>query len=237
MSEVLRVSTRNAVRTISLNRPQARNAMSKDLLARLVAALNEVEAEPAIAVVILTGEDPAFCAGLDLVEFSILGAELLRAIRTPELNPFETLKQMTKPVIAAVNGAAITGGLELVLNCDFIIASEWARFGLTQARLGTVPGGGTIGLLSRAIGVRRAKELTLTSRMIDAEEALRMRLVNRVVAHDELVFAAAQIAAAVAQHETEAVRDFMFRADAAALGSPASRAASNATPGPGPPLA
>jgi enoyl-CoA hydratase/carnithine racemase len=214
MSEVLRVSVRDSVSTISLNRPEARNALSMDLIARLVKALHDAEADPTISVVVLTAADPAFCAGLDLREFSTLGAELLKAIRTPELNPFATLKTMSKPVIAAINGAAITGGLELVLNCDFIIASERARFGLTQAKLGTVPGGGTIGLLSQAIGVRRAKELTLTSRVIGAEEALRARLVNRVVAHDDLPDVASSVAAAVAERGPQAACEVKRRYDA-----------------------
>jgi enoyl-CoA hydratase len=215
MSEVLSVSVRDAVSTISLNRPEARNALSLELLGRLVTALHDADADPTTAVVVLAAADPAFCAGLDLREFSTLGTELLRAIRTPELNPFGTLKTMTKPVIAAVNGPAITGGLELVLNCDFIIASERARFGLTQAKLGTVPGGGTIGLLSQAVGVRKAKELTLTSRVIGAEEALRARLVNRVVAHDDLAESASTVAAAIAEHGPRAVCEIKRRCDAA----------------------
>jgi enoyl-CoA hydratase len=211
MSAVLSVSVRDAVSTISLNRPEARNAMSTELLGRLVTAFHDADADPTISVVVLAAADPAFCAGLDLLEFSTLGTELLRAIRTPELNPFRTLKTMAKPVIAAVNGPAITGGLELVLNCDFIIASERARFGLTQAKLGTVPGGGTIGLLSQAVGVRKAKELTLTSRVIGAEEALRARLVNRVVAHDDLREAASSVAAAVAGRGPQAVCELKRR--------------------------
>jgi enoyl-CoA hydratase len=211
MSAVLSVSVRDAVSTISLNRPEARNAMSTELLGRLVTAFHDADADPTISVVVLAAADPAFCAGLDLLEFSTLGTELLRAIRTPELNPFRTLKTIAKPVIAAVNGPAITGGLELVLNCDFIIASERARFGLTQAKLGTVPGGGTIGLLSQAVGVRKAKELTLTSRVIGAEEALRARLVNRVVAHDDLREAASSVAAAVAGRGPQAVCELKRR--------------------------
>jgi enoyl-CoA hydratase len=215
MSEVLSVSVRDAVTTISLNRPEARNAMSIELLGRLVWALQDADADPTSSVVVLAAADPAFCAGLDLVEFSALGTELLRAIRTPELDPFGTLKTMAKPVIAAVNGPAITGGLDLVLNCDFIIASERARFGLTQARLGTLPGGGTIGLLSQAVGVRRAKELTLTSRVIGAEEALRAGLVNRVVAHNDLPEAASSVAAAIADRGPQAGCEIKRRYDGA----------------------
>ena len=128
--EILLIDTRDRMRTLTLNRPQSRNALSSELRRRFFAALRDAETDDAVDVVILTGADPVFCAGLDL-------KELGDSSELPDISP--QWPPMTKPVIGAVNGAAVTGGLELALYCDILIASEQARFADTHARVGLLP--------------------------------------------------------------------------------------------------
>jgi enoyl-CoA hydratase len=217
MPDVLTVTAAAAVRTLTLNRPKARNAMDTALLRALCAALDDAEHDDATSVIVLTGTDPAFCAGLDLVEFSDPQADLLRVVHTPGTDPFSALKGMSKPVIAAVNGPAMTGGLELAINCDFIVASERARFADSHAKVGAIPGGGTTGLLPQAVGLRMAKELSFTGRVIDAAEALRIGLVNHVVAHEELPTFAKGLAEAMAGGDQRAIRELRRLYDAGSL--------------------
>jgi enoyl-CoA hydratase len=185
---VIEVRVTDRVGVVTLNRPAARNALSVALLAELTPALERLDADDAVDAVILTGADPAFCAGLDLKELGSTGgvlgegrAEEMAARRGGPIPP------MVTPLIGAINGAAITGGLELALNCDFLVASERARFGDTHAQVGVQPGWGGSVLLTQAIGVRRAREMSFTGRFVDAEEALRIGLVTHVVPHDELL--------------------------------------------------
>ncbi len=189
MSELVLTETDDGVATITLNRPEARNALSAALLDALVAALVAADRDDGVGAIVLTGSDPAFCAGLDLRELGTPGSPLdLAALARP-------WPALTTPMIGAVNGVAITGGLELALNCDFLVASERARFGDTHARVGILPGWGLSVLLPQAIGLRRAVEMSLTGNFIEAEEALRLGLVNHVVPHDELLGVARQLAA------------------------------------------
>jgi enoyl-CoA hydratase len=186
MAPVLLTETAEGVRTITLNRPAARNALSSELLDRLVEALHAAEDDAAVRAVILTGADPAFCAGLDLRE---AGASGLPSGSVLDLrsSPWWTLHAMSTPVIGAINGPAVTGGLELALQCTFLVASERAAFGDTHARVGVHPGGGLTGLLPQAIGLRRAREMSLTGNFLDAAEAHRLGLVNHVVPHGDLL--------------------------------------------------
>jgi enoyl-CoA hydratase len=186
MDSVLIVEMAGGVRTITLNRPAARNALSGELIDRLVEALQSAEASPAVQAVVLTGSDPAFCAGLDLREAGAQGLPS-DAVLDRKGSPWWVLGGMRTPVIGAINGPAVTGGLELALQCTFLVASERAAFGDTHARVGVHPGGGLTGLLPQAIGIRRAREMSLTGNFIDAREALRLGLVNHVVAHDQLL--------------------------------------------------
>ncbi len=193
-----------AVRTLTLHRPAARNALTAALIADLGAALAAADADPSVAVVVLTGADPAFCAGLDLKELGTSGANVALAGRADD--PWQLLRRMATPVIGAVNGPAVTGGLELALGCDFLVASERAAFADTHARVGAMPGGGMTPLLQQAVGVRRAMEMSLTGNFVDAAEALRIGLVNAVVPHAELQAAVARLAGDVAGNDPELVR-------------------------------
>ncbi len=190
------------VATITLNRPAARNAISSELLAGLGAAMAEVEAGEQVRVAILTGADPAFCAGVDLKE---LGKET-SVLRTPALASSGPWALVSKPVIAAVNGPAVTGGLELVLNCDIVICSERAAFADTHARVGVLPGWGLSVLLPLAVGRSMARQMSFTGDFITAGQALTAGLVSEVVPHEGLLGRAREIAGAIAGNDARAVR-------------------------------
>ena len=170
------------VALITLNRPKAMNAMSRDLREQLVQALDRAGDENARVIVLTGAGDRAFCAGLDLNELSA-HPEMLGKIGDPtgKMNPVAAIKRRTCPVIAAVNGVVVTGGLELMLGCDMAIASETARFGDTHAGVGVLPGWGMSQKLSRIIGPGRAREMHFSGRLIDAATAERWGLVNRLV--------------------------------------------------------
>jgi enoyl-CoA hydratase len=146
---------------------------------------------------VVTGTDPAFCAGLDLREAGASGLPS-GGVTDPKESVWWLLYGMTTPVIGAVNGPAITGGLELALQCSFLVASDRALFGDTHARVGVHPGGGLSGLLPQAVGLRKAREMSLTGNFIDAAEAHRLGLVNHVVAHEDLLATAVRLAADIA---------------------------------------
>lgn len=197
---LLEVADRTA--TVTLNRPAARNAISVDLRDQLRAAMATADADPDVDVVVLTGADPAFCAGLDLKELGSTGRNL-GSSAMPSPHPWPVL---AKPVIGAVNGVAVTGGLELALNCDVLIASERARFADTHARVGVLPGWGMSVLLPQAVGFGLARRMSLTGDFLSAAEALRAGLVTEVVPHDDLLPAARRLAATIAGNEQDAVR-------------------------------
>ena len=210
MANLVIVETNGRVRTITLNRPEARNALDTALHRAAASALAEADADADIDVVILTGADPAFCAGLDLKELGAGGANLRGGGGHDDgprwTNPIQAVWEMTTPVIGAVNGACVTGGFELALGCDFLVASERATFADTHARLGVTPGGGMSVYLPMAVGLRRAKELSLTGNFIDAGEAHRIGLVNHVVAHDDLLPTSARLAADIAENDGPTVQ-------------------------------
>jgi enoyl-CoA hydratase len=194
---VLLIDTDERVRTLTLNRPQARNALSSVLRKQFFAALRNAEADDDVDVVILTGADPVFCAGLDL-------KELGDSTELPDISP--KWPPMTKPVIGAINGAAVTGGLELALYCDILIASEQARFADTHARVGLLPTWGMSVRLPQKVGVGMARRMSLTGDYLSAAEALRAGLVTEVVPHDELLPTARRVAASIAGNNPRAVR-------------------------------
>jgi enoyl-CoA hydratase len=204
------LDVRDRVATITLNRPQVRNALSSEVLRLLPTLMLRADGDSEVDVLILTGTDPAFCAGLDLKELGSTSGNLSGSSGADggvsahgARGPFP---RVTKPLIGAINGVAVTGGLELALNCDLLVASERAKFGDTHARVGVMPGWGMTVLLPQAIGVRRAREMSFTGNFVDAEEALRLGLVNHVVAHDELLPFTRALATDIAGNDPDAVR-------------------------------
>jgi enoyl-CoA hydratase len=205
LSDTLLVEVKDRVALLTLNRPAARNALSSELLRALPEAIVAADADDAVDVIVLTGADPAFCAGLDLRELGSTGGNLAGG-PTPKKEWSTPWPEVTKPVIGAINGAAVTGGFEIALNCDFLIASDRAKFGDTHARVGLLPGWGLSVLLPQAVGIRRAREMSLTGNFMDANEALAFGLVNRVVPHDDLLPVTLSIAADIAGNDQKAVR-------------------------------
>jgi enoyl-CoA hydratase len=203
MTAVVLVDVSDRIGTVTMNRPEARNALNAELRAALPEAMLALDADDDVDVVILTGTDPAFCAGLDLKE---LGSRPARAADAPDPvvgGPFPT---MTKPVIGAVNGVAITGGFEIALNCSFLIASEHASFADTHSRVGVMPGWGLTVLLPQAVGVRKAREMSTTGNFLGAHEALLFGLVNHVVPHDELLPFTRELATDIIGNDQRGVR-------------------------------
>ena len=209
-SSVVLLDISERIATITMNRPEARNALSSEMLRLLAQAMKEADQNDDVDVIILTGSDPAFTAGLDLKELGDSSSNLLGgtgADGTPNADgvrgPFPKL---SKPLIGAVNGVAVTGGFELALNCDFLIASERAKFGDTHARVGVMPGWGLSVLLPQAVGIRRAREMSFTGNFMLADEALEYGLVNHVVPHDELISFARRIALDIIGNDQSGVR-------------------------------
>ena len=191
------IDTTDRVRTLTLNRPQSRNALSAALRGQLFAALADAESDDTVDVVILTAADPVFCAGLDLKE---LGG----STDLPDISP--KWPSMRKPVIGAINGAAVTGGLEIALYCDILIASEQARFADTHARVGLLPTWGLSVRLPQKVGVGLARRMSLTGDYLSAHDALRAGLVTEVVPHEQLGDAARAVATSIVGNNQNAVR-------------------------------
>ena len=201
------VDVSDNVGTITLNRPEARNALSGDVTHLLDEAIVELDSREDIGAIILTGADPAFCAGFDL---RALSTELRSVQQQRQKSPLKHIGLMPEhdtPVIGAINGAAVTGGLELAMCCDFLIASDRARFADTHARVGAMPGGGMTIRLPQLIGVDRARRMTFTGDFIDAETAYEWGLVVEVVPHDSLMDRARAVASTIASIPVENVRE------------------------------
>jgi enoyl-CoA hydratase len=208
-NDVILLNVSDRIATITLNRPDKRNALNTEVLTLLPQLMLAADSDPSVDVLILTGADPAFCAGLDLKQLGDSGDNLrgTGADGTPNATgargPFP---HISKPLIGAINGVAITGGFELALNCDFLIASENAKFGDTHSRVGVMPGWGLTVLLPQAIGVRRAREMSFTGNFMDAHEALACGLVNHVVKHDDLMSFTRQLALDIVGNEQDGVQ-------------------------------
>ena len=194
--DLVLLDVEGGIATVTLNRPAAMNALSKALRHRLYHVMQQVDADNAVLAVILTGAgDRAFTAGLDLKELgSEEGALGAANAEGADENPVKAIELCRKPVIGAINGVAITGGFEVALACDVLIASTNARFADTHARVGILPGWGLSQKLSRMIGISRAKELSFTGNFLSAERALEWGLVNRVVTPSQLLPAARALA-------------------------------------------
>ncbi|MDH3214124.1 MAG: enoyl-CoA hydratase [Myxococcales bacterium] len=186
MSEpVLLVERSDEVATLTLNRPRSMNALSRELREAIATAFSDLATDPAIRVVILTGAGRAFCAGLDLKELASSGTDATATFGGNDM--IRAIAEFEGPILGAVNGFAVTGGFELALACDVLVASSEARFADTHARVGILPGWGLSQKLPRLIGIQRAKELSLTGNYLSAERAEAWGLVNRVVAPEELL--------------------------------------------------
>ena len=192
------VEYRGAVALVTLNRPQALNALNEALIAELNEALNSAETDPEIGCSVITGSEKAFAAGADVKEMA--EKIYMEAYLGKFLDGWTKVSETRKPVIAAVSGFCLGGGLELAMMCDFILASETARFALPEITLGIMPGAGGTQRLPRFIGKAKAMDLILTGRMMDASEAERSGLVARVVAPDKLLDEALSAAAKIAAY-------------------------------------
>jgi enoyl-CoA hydratase len=183
--ETILTETRGAVAIVTLNRPKALNALNSTMMAELTAALAAYDKDDAVAVVVLTGSEKAFAAGADIKEMQSL--DFVDAYLGDFISGWDAVSLLRKPLIAAVSGFALGGGCELAMMCDFIIASDTARFGQPEITLGIIPGMGGSQRLTRAVGKAKAMDMVLTGRMMDAAEAERAGLVSRVVDVDRLM--------------------------------------------------
>jgi enoyl-CoA hydratase len=219
MPDAVLYEVADRIATVTLNRPEARNALSAAVRRALPEAIRRAEEDDDVDVVILTGADPAFCAGLDLKELGSGANDLGAGSDSGPAGDRGALPDIAKPIIGAVNGVAVTGGFELALCCDLLVASERARFADTHARVGIQPGWGLTVLLPEAVGVRRAKELSATGNFLDAETALAWGLVNHVVPHDELLPFCRRLAADIASNDQAGVQRIFATYDEGALGT------------------
>jgi enoyl-CoA hydratase len=194
---LVEIEVARGIGVITLNRPERRNALSGEVMALLEEAVVTLDTRDDVGCMILTGADPAFCAGVDL---QALSSELASLQPDAPLVPVATrglVPEHETPMIGAINGPTVTGGLELALSCDFLVASERARFADTHARVGVMPGAGLTVRLPRLIGIDRARRMSYTGDFIDAETALHWGLVVEVVRHEVLLERARALATAV----------------------------------------
>ena len=202
--EMILVETKGAVGLITLNRPQALNALCDQLVRELGAALKAYDADPGIGAIVVTGSEKAFAAGADIKEMK---DKSYQDVQREDFitGVWEVAAHTRKPVIAAVAGFALGGGCEVAMMCDLIIAAENAKFGQPEIKLGTIPGSGGTQRLTRAVGKAKAMDLCLTGRMMDAAEAERAGLVARVVPLDKLLETALEAAATIAGYSQPVV--------------------------------
>jgi enoyl-CoA hydratase len=195
--EHILLEKRTAVALIRINRPQQLNALNSKVMEEIVAALDEIEPDDNLRAVVLTGDARAFAAGADIKEMA--GRDAVAMLKIDQFTKWDRIKRFKKPLIAAVSGFAFGGGCELSMLCDMIVASETAKFGQPEIKIGVMPGAGGTQRLTRAVGKARAMEMVLTGEPISAREALAAGLVNRVVPVelylDEALALASQVAA------------------------------------------
>ncbi|MEN3150494.1 enoyl-CoA hydratase [Neorhizobium sp. IRAMC:178] len=201
--ETLLTETRGAVALITLNRPKALNALNSTVMAELTEALAAFGKDEAIGAIVLTGSEKAFAAGADIKEMQ--GIDFVEAYVNDFISGWEAIAATRKPMIAAVSGFALGGGCELAMMCDFIIASETAKFGQPEITLGVIPGMGGSQRLTRAVGKAKAMDMVMTGRMMDVAEAERAGLVSRIVSPERLIDEAVEAAAKIASFPRAAV--------------------------------
>jgi enoyl-CoA hydratase len=195
----------DAVAVLTIDRPKALNALNAATLSELGERVGDLRGAGVRAAVITGAGEKAFVAGADIAAMEAMDPIEARRFARLGQAVFRSIEELPIPVIAAVNGFALGGGLELALACDWILASERARFGQPEINLGIIPGFGGTQRLPRRVGLSRARELIYTGRMVDAQEALRIGLINRIVAADELLAAARETAAELASKAPIAV--------------------------------
>jgi len=200
---MIEIRQTGAVGIVTLNRPEARNAISRALTAELSSALDRLQTNSDVKVILLTGV-PVFCAGADIAE--MMNISLFEALAEDFSGCCERLARCSKPLVAAVEGYAIGGGCELIEMCDIVVAAENARFGHPEITLGTLSGAGGTQRLARAIGRAKAMDLVLTGRLIDAPEAEKIGLISRVVPSGDAVDAALSIGEQIATRAPFAAR-------------------------------
>ncbi len=194
------------VLTVTIRREDKLNAMNDAMMEELTECFRWIHRQQDIHAVVLTGTGKAFMAGADIGGYHDFDVGQFFAFQDKGRDMYRSIETCGKPVIAAVNGYALGGGFELAVACDIVIASEKAKFGLPEVKLGLVPGGGGVQKLARAVGTFLAKELMMTGRLIDAAEAKELRFVNRVAEHDKLQETSRQLAAQLAQQAPLAVQ-------------------------------
>ncbi|MDQ6830728.1 MAG: enoyl-CoA hydratase-related protein [Gemmatimonadota bacterium] len=204
-SQVLLSENRGAVALVTMNRPEKRNALSGELRTAFVAALSAAASDTSIRAIVVTGAgDKAFVAGADIGEFEgRTPVDQWRVMKSASM--FEAIERCAKPVIAAVNGFCLGGGMELALACDIRIASTSAKFGQPEVNLGIIPGGGGTQRLPRVVGLGAALKMILSGEMVDASEALRLKLIEEVLAPDQLMPRAMQLAEFIASKSPVAI--------------------------------
>jgi enoyl-CoA hydratase len=200
--EGFRIEVADGVATITIDRPEVRNALTSDMRRGFKVLIEDLDKSEDARAIVLTGADPSFCGGVDLKERFASGGEQPRV----KPNPAEVLRGCGTPIIAAVNGHCVSGGLEMALSCSFIIASERATFRDTHARIGIIPGWGLSALLPRAVGLRMAREMTLSGRPVGATEAHTIGLANSVCEHAELLQVACALGRDIAEAKPRVVR-------------------------------
>lgn len=192
------------VALIELNRPKAMNALNRELMTELKDALQQLDDDENVRVIVLTGNEKAFAAGADIKQMTDSGA--IDMLKVDQFATWDQIKKTKKPVIAAVSGFALGGGCELTMTCDMIVASETAKFGQPEIKIGTMPGAGGTQRLTRAVGKARAMEMVLTGEFISGEEAMKAGLVNKVVPLDIYLDEAVKLAEKVAKMSPIAAR-------------------------------
>lgn len=192
------------VALIELNRPKELNALNRQLMLEIRDALRELDEDDNVRVVILTGGERVFAAGADIKQMA--NATAIDMLNIDQFSTWDQIKKTRKPIIAAVSGFALGGGCELAMTCDMIVASETAKFGQPEIKIGTMPGAGGTQRLTRAVGKVRAMELVLTGKFITAEEALQFGLVNRIVPVELLLAETLKLAKEIARQSPVAVK-------------------------------
>ena len=204
--ETLLVEQRQHVAYVTLNRPTALNALNTALRRDLQQCFTDLQADPGVRVVVITGAGRAFCAGADIKEWREPTSVVEDREERLRFNVWQAMSRCEAPIIAAINGYALGGGCELAMCCDIRIASDQAQLGLTEVTLGIIPGGGGTQRLPRLVGPGKALELILTGKRIDAHEALRLSLVEQVVPHDQLEVVVGELAQTIVSRAPLAVK-------------------------------